>query len=267
MRYFTRPAIALILATMLLPNLAGAADNRDFRPLTKPEAVLFFPLACNGGHDGCAKAGSAVFERGDYAKVLYGSFSGEGADEALVTYRNDGRWGVGAVLLFARSNGRWHPVRSVDAPWTECTEIPNTVPQRLLCRFGYTEQGINTQWFYVWQVAPAGTKDPGPYAGQMLFHKDEGPSNQLGCDAGAVPKGKAFFTGFAWLHASSTVPYFAAAGATYETAEDIASACGGPHQRKVRESTGEIRFSVAGGQIRAVTPVPFVNAKVQLLPL
>jgi len=60
------------------------------------------------------------------------------------------------------------------------------------------------------------------------------------------------------IESSDASPYFAVANVTYETGADIASACTGPHPRKVRTTKGKVRFREAAGKVTAVTPVPFV---------
>jgi len=284
-----RAAVAFVLAAVLIPNLAaGTPSSRDFRPLTDRESAMLFPLVCDHPsrpvpgarfddrrviHDRCAKLGSDLFERQIAGKILYGSFTSVGADEALVTY-SDGQFGapgipgVGRAMLFARSNGHWKLAQLLDAPWSDCTEIPKTAPQGLLCLYGYTEQGIRHEWFSVQEFTPHGTKSA-TAPDRVLFHttyqgfsvglsKAEIEANEAGCPTAAVPKGKAYLV---WLHAlrsSNAAPYFAVAGATYETAEDIASACEGPHPRKVRQLTGQIRFRDVDGKVTVVTPVQFV---------
>lgn len=225
-------------------------------------------------HDRCAKLGTELFERQVAGKVLFGSFTREGADEALITYSDGhvggaGMPGVGRALLFAGSSGQWKLVRWVDAPWLDCTEIPNTAPQRVLCLYAYTEQGISHGWFSVADITSPQTNSVAPE--RILFYTnyqdfsmsgmsaEEIKANEFGCDTGVVPKGKAYLVGLHSLHSSSAAPYFAVAEATYETGEDIASACGGAQRRKVRQTTGEVRFRVVAGKVTTVTPVQFVQ--------
>jgi hypothetical protein len=105
---------------------------------------------------------------------------------------------------------------------------------------------------YVFQLRPSGTRYDNP---EVLT---AGHEPGLGCYE-EVPQAQAWLLGIGSLRSSSTAPYFAVAKTWYETGKDIASACTGPHQRKVRETTGEIRFRVVAGKVTVVAPVQFVN--------
>ncbi len=273
MKPFTRALGAILFGAAIFAGPAGATPAQpQSRALTPQEAATFLPLACAGSHKGsdgdnhCSKliglstAGDAPFE---LTAILYGSFSHAGSDQAYVTFFTPSlphADNFGGGILFVRANAswrleRWFPGWQMD----RCAKVPNTAPQRVLCATGFSGQGETTSSVWVWRVPASGNALVS--VGDALLRADDtsgiNPEAENGCYSG-VPAGRAWLTSIESIEPATTPPYFAVANVTYETSTDIASACAGTHPRKVRITKGQVRFRAAGGNVTAVTPVPFV---------
>ena len=274
MNPFTRALAAVLFATLGIAASGGTgATNRASRPLTAQEMETFLPLVCARPHKSsdrdnhCSKLNGYPSE-GDVAfaltAILYGSFTRAGSDEAYATFFSPNfshADNFGGGVLFAHANGSWKLARWFPG-WLmdRCTGIPQTAPQLNLCATGFTGQGETTSSVWVWRVPlSGGSLIP---VGDALLRADDtsGVSQEAenGCYSG-VPRGRAHLTAIESIEPSSVAPYFAVAKVSYETGEDIASACNGAHPRKVRTTQGQVHFREVAGKVTAVTPLPFVT--------
>jgi hypothetical protein len=274
-----RVLVALLSITFASGATPATTRDRDSRPLTASETATFLPLVCEHPQpatprsDGtqCAQLigypdrSRSASSFGLWA-IVYGSFTRSGSDEAYLTYYSQTvephAYNFGGGLLFARATGGWKLVRWYRGGQLDrCTLVPHTSPLRLLCASAFSNMGESDSRVAVRSIPPSGDKLDEQVP--LLEASDTSGTSaeaEKGC-YGGVPKGEARLLFIDSPKAWDQSPYFAKAELTYETAEDIAAACGAQSTRKVRQTKAFARFAERNGTVTIVTPIKFVEVR------
>lgn len=271
---------ATIVFAVLTFGVASASGNdHDPRGLTQSERATLYPLVCRNataaenGHRCSALLGyrgAPAVQDFDLAAIAYGSFTAPGVDQAYVTYStmhepHANNFGGGILFEHPRSGWRlvrWYPGGQMD----RCVAIPGAAQQRMLCLWGFLQEGELQTELHVLSVPSSNDDRARANAAHVLLSvedtRDEAPF--LLPDPQQCGKPSDHKTSIVEVEAPKRFtrpPFFAQSAATYVTGREWYDACKTRGWSTVKGHPTTIRYAVKNGVVTFVSSIAVASPR------